>query len=98
MAVIKDRKAVQMHRSHRIGGVVVSFSRSIIGWVACFGPDYFVHFHHRPPVWVARRPMALETLCAARTLTAAVLLVRAHYDAIQRDAEARIAARLKAVR
>lgn len=92
-----DGRSVQMHRSHKIDGVVLSFSRSILGWVACFGPDRCVHFRQpiKGGVWVARRPMALENICATPTLAEAVRLVKARYDAQDREAEARIAARLK---
>ena len=92
-------KAVQMHRTHKVDGVVVSFSRSIVGWVAAFGNHGCVHFRQplKGGVWVARRPMALENIGVARTLAEAVRLVKARYDAMDRETEARIAAKLKGV-
>lgn len=90
-------KAIQMHRSHKIDGVMVSFSRSIVGWVACFGgSDRCVHFRQplKYGVWVAKRPMALEPLCVAPTLSEAVRCVKSRYESIDRDTEARIAGRL----
>jgi hypothetical protein len=93
-------KAIQMRRTHKVAGVTVSFSRSIVGWVACFGgSDRCVHFRQpiKDGVWVARRPMALEPLCAAGTLAEAVRLVRARYEAEDREIEARIAAKLQSI-
>jgi hypothetical protein len=89
-------RTIQMHRTHTIDGVVVSFRRSIVGWVACFGPEYCVHFRQpiKGGVWVGRRPMALENICVADTLAECVRKVKAHYEAMVRETEARIAARL----
>ncbi len=99
VAVIpKEPRAVQMHRSHTIDGVCVSFKRSICGWIACFGPERSVTFSQPTGSgWVARRRFALEPICVAQTLAAAVTLVKARYDAHDRETEARIAARLKGV-
>lgn len=96
--VVVDPKSVQMRRTLTIEGVQVSFRRTIMGWVACFGPGYCVHFRQpiKGGVWVARRPMALENICAAPTLTEAVQKVKAHYDALCRESAVRIAARVQA--
>lgn len=99
VVVLTTPKAVQMHRSHKVDGVTVSFSRGITGWVACFGPDRCVHF--RQPisggVWVARKPMALESICVAPTLAEAVRLVKCRYEAMDREIEQRVAARVQAI-
>jgi hypothetical protein len=85
--------AIQMHRSHKIDGVMVSFRRTIMGWVACFGEDRCVHFRQpiKGGVWVARRPMALENICAAPSLEEAVRLVKKRYDAHDAEVAARVA-------
>ncbi len=87
---------MNMHRTRKIDGISVSFKRSIIGWVACFGLDYFVHFRQpiKGGVWVARRPIALENICNAPTLDECVRKVRRHHDAIEADVRTRMAARL----
>jgi hypothetical protein len=92
-------KSVQMHRTHKVDGVAVSFSRSIVGWVAAFGNHGCVHFRQplKGGVWVARKPMALENICAAATLADAVRIVKARYDAWDRETEVKIAERLRGV-
>ncbi len=98
----KVPRKVQMHRSHKIDGVWVSFSRSIVGWIACFGPGRSVMFRQpiKDGVWTARQIMALENICTAQTLADAVRLVKSRYDAHDYEVETRIAGRLsgKAVR
>lgn len=99
LKVLPASSAVQMHRTHKVDGVEVSFRRSIVGWVAAFGDHGCVHFRQsiKGGVWVARKPMALENIGAATTLADAVRMVKARYDRMDREAEARIAARLKAI-
>ncbi len=97
VAKVPESNAIQMHRSHKIDGVMVSFRRSIVGWVACFGgSDRCIHFKQpiKNGVWVARRPMALEPLATAATLSALVMIVTRCYKAEDRRIEAKIAARL----
>lgn len=92
-------RVIQMHRTHTIDGIDVSFRRSIAGWVACFGPDRFVHF--RQPVkggpWLARRPFALEPIASGATLEDCVRLVKARYDAEDRELAERLAARRRSL-
>lgn len=88
-----------MHRTQTIDGVQVSFRRTIAGWVACFGPDRWVHF--RQPVkegpWIARRPWALDHIATAATLADCVRLVKARYEAEDRELVERIRARIRAI-
>jgi len=88
-------RVIKMHRTHTIDGVTLSFRRSIVGWVACFGPDRCVHFRRpiKGGVWVAKRPMALEPLATGPTLDAVVRLVKARYDAEDRELAERLTAR-----
>jgi len=91
-------KAIQMHRTHTIAGVPVSFKRSIIGWFAVFGPDRSVSFREvTPGVWQARLRMALEPLIwSAPTLASAVQQTRDYFTRQDAATAARIAARLEA--
>jgi hypothetical protein len=83
-------------RTRRIHGVIVSPRPR--GWVAAFDGHGCVHFSQpiKAGVWVARKPMALENICAATSLDEAVRKVKARYEAIDRESKARTAARLNA--
>lgn len=85
-----------MHRSCEVDGVCISFKRSIIGWVACLGADYFVYFRQpiKGGVWVARRPVAQENICHAESLIACVKLAIRHYQAIEAERKARMDRRI----
>lgn len=60
-------------------------------WVACLGPDYFVHFSNPSGnCWRAFRPFALEPIITAKTLNECVLMVKQHYDRRRQESRARI--------
>jgi hypothetical protein len=85
-----------MYRSYRIDGVMVSFKRSILGWIACFGPERWVSFTQCGSVWVARRRFAGEPICTASSLAGAVRLTKRRFDAEDREIEQSVTSRLRA--
>lgn len=64
-------------------------------WVACFGPDYFVHFSQLPGgVWRARKPRALEPIAIGKTLSLCLHDALRHYEALRTETRARVARKL----
>jgi len=60
-------------------------------WVACLGPEYFVHFTQPHGCsWRAFKPFALEPIAVARTLDECVLQVKQHYDRRRQEGRARV--------
>lgn len=85
-------KRVQMRRTVWIDGFPVSFSRSIVGWVAVIGEAYAIHI--RKPegssYWFVKRPFALEPIAKGITLTEAFRNARTRYNDERAEAHARI--------
>jgi hypothetical protein len=64
-------------------------------WVACFGPDYFVHFYQPPGCcWSAKKPFALEPIATGKTLALCVHNALKHYEILKAQARESAARKL----
>ena len=65
-------------------------------WVACFGPEYMVHFSKLPRggIWRARKPRALEHIALGKTLALCVHNALCHYEALRVESRERVARKL----
>jgi hypothetical protein len=64
-------------------------------WVACFGPDYFVHFSQLPGgIWRAWKPRALEPIALGKTLSLCLHNALRHYEALRAETRERVARKL----
>ncbi len=64
-------------------------------WVACLGPDYFVHFSQVPGgIWRAWKPRALEPIALGKTLSLCLHNALRHYEALRAETRERVARKL----
>ena len=64
-------------------------------WVACFGPEYIVHFYQPPGCcWSAKKPFALESIATGKTLALCVHNALKHYENLKAQARERAARKL----
>ena len=65
-------------------------------WVACFGPEYMVHFSQIPGgVWRAFKPRGIEPIAIGKTLALCVHDALRHYEALRAEARERAARKLE---
>jgi hypothetical protein len=97
MATKSDGCRVRDHRTVYIAGYPLRAGKNREGYSAVFGPDYCVRFTKPTSVWVARLYMGKEPIGTGLTLRQCVDQALSHYNALQAETRARVAARLGAL-
>jgi hypothetical protein len=66
----------------KVHGIEFIHRRKSDIWVACLGPDWFVHVYKPTGCsWVAKKPRALEPIAHAKTMSDCILKVKQYYEA-----------------
>ena len=80
----------------KIHGIDLIYRPNSDAWVACFGPDYIVHFSQLPGggIWRAWKPRAIEPIALGKTLAICLHNALRHYEALRAEARERVSKRL----
>lgn len=80
----------------KMHGIDLIYRPNPNAWVACFGPEYIVHFSQLPGggIWRARKPRALEPIALGKTLAICLHNALRHYEALRAETRERVARKL----
>lgn len=79
----------------KMHGIDLIYRPNSDAWVACFGPEYMVHFSQIPGgVWRARKPRALEPIAIGKTLAICLHNALRHYEVLKAETRKRVARKL----